>query len=91
MLVLTRRAGESIMIGDDIVITVIEVSRDQLRVGIDAPRSLAVHRKEVYMAIIDENEAARRSDMSSSNGSEPATRSAALSPSSVPRRPPRQS
>lgn len=79
------------MIGDDIVITVIEVSRDQLRVGIDAPRSLAVHRTEVYEAIIAENEAARRSDMSDSDAGEPVTRTAALSPSSVPRRPPRGS
>ena len=87
MLVLTRRAGESIMIGDDIVVTVIEVSRDQLRVGIDAPRSLPVHRKEVYMAIIDENEAARSSNVSDANGAKPGTSTAAHSPSSVPRRP----
>ncbi len=83
MLVLTRRAGESIMIGDDIVITVIEVSRDQLRVGIDAPRSLSVHRQEVYTAILRENEAARRSDLPERRD----TGGASLSASSIPRRP----
>lgn len=48
MLILTRRAGESIMIGDDIVITVSEVRGDAVRVGIEAPRSVQVHREEVY-------------------------------------------
>lgn len=48
MLVLTRRANESIMIGDDIVITVLDVRGDQIRIGIRAPRSVAVHREEVY-------------------------------------------
>jgi len=47
MLVLTRRAGESIVIGDGIVVTIIEVRGDGVRVGIDAPRSLEVHRAEV--------------------------------------------
>ncbi len=48
MLVLTRRANQSIMIGDDIVITVLEVRPDQVRIGIEAPKSIAVHREEVY-------------------------------------------
>ena len=48
VLVLTRRANESIMIGDDIVITVLDVRGDQIRIGIRAPRSVAVHREEVY-------------------------------------------
>lgn len=87
MLVLTRRVGESIVIGDDIIITVVEISRDRLRVGIDAPRSLTVHRQEVYSAILRENEAARRSDMPGRDGSEPVAGGGALSPSSVPRRP----
>ncbi len=59
MLILTRRAGESIVIGDDIVVTIVEAGRDHVRVGIDAPRSVAVHRQEVYLAISAENEAAR--------------------------------
>ncbi|GAA1817645.1 carbon storage regulator CsrA [Luedemannella flava] len=48
MLVLTRRPGESIMVGDDVVITVLEVRGDVVRVGIAAPRSVQVHREEIY-------------------------------------------
>ncbi|MDT4994165.1 MAG: carbon storage regulator [Actinoplanes sp.] len=48
MLVLTRRAGESVMIGDDIVITVLEARGDVIRLGIQAPRDVQVHREEVY-------------------------------------------
>ncbi|GGK83036.1 carbon storage regulator CsrA [Mangrovihabitans endophyticus] len=48
MLVLTRKAGESVMIGDDIVITVLEARGDVIRLGIDAPRDVRVHREEVY-------------------------------------------
>jgi len=62
MLVLTRRAGESIVIGADIVITVLEVRGGQIRIGIDAPRSVAVHRAEVYEEVMAENRAAAASD-----------------------------
>jgi len=48
MLVLTRRAKQSVMIGDDIVVTVLEVRGDQVRIGIEAPRSVTVHREEVF-------------------------------------------
>ncbi|HKT01385.1 MAG TPA: carbon storage regulator CsrA [Rugosimonospora sp.] len=48
MLVLTRRAGESVMIGDDVVVTVLEIRGDVIRLGIAAPRSIQVHREEVY-------------------------------------------
>ena len=58
MLVLTRRAGESIQIGDDVTVTVIAVNGDQIRVGIDAPRSLRVLRREVLEAIAEANQAA---------------------------------
>ena len=51
MLVLTRRPGESIMIGDDVVITVLDVRGDVVRVGIKAPRSVQVHREEVYQEL----------------------------------------
>lgn len=61
MLVLTRRVGESIIIGDNIVVTVIDAGRDHVRIGIDAPRQVAVHRQEVYAAISQENEAASAS------------------------------
>jgi carbon storage regulator len=51
MLVLTRRANQSIMIGDDIVVTVLEVRGDQVRLGIKAPREVDVHREEVFAAL----------------------------------------
>ena len=64
MLVLTRRVGESILIGDDIVVTVLELNRDQVRIGIRAPRSVSVHREEVYQAILLSNQAAASDDAS---------------------------
>lgn len=51
MLVLTRRANQSIMIGNDVIITVLEVRGDQVRIGIRAPREVQVHREEVYAEI----------------------------------------
>jgi len=48
MLVLTRRAGESVMIGNDVIITVLEVRGDVIRLGIQAPRDVQVHREEVF-------------------------------------------
>ncbi|MDQ2798844.1 MAG: carbon storage regulator CsrA [Armatimonadota bacterium] len=66
MLVLTRRLNQSIKIGDDIEITVIEVRGDQVRLGVAAPRDVAVHRKEVYLQIQQENRAsANASDTAS--------------------------
>lgn len=63
MLVLSRRAGESIAIGDDVVVTVLEVRGDVIRVGIDAPRSVTVHRAEVVAQLQDTNrEAASPTD-----------------------------
>ncbi len=51
MLVLSRQKDESIMIGDDVEITIVDVRGDKVRLGINAPKSIAVHRKEVYEAI----------------------------------------
>lgn len=51
MLVLTRRANQSIMIGDDVVVTVLDVRGDQVRIGIKAPRSVDVHREEVFVVL----------------------------------------
>lgn len=62
MLVLTRRNGQSIRIGDDIVLTILESSRDQVRIGIRAPRSVSVHREEVYEEILAANRSAANSD-----------------------------
>ena len=60
MLVLTRRPGESIIVGKDIVITVIEIKGGQVRIGIDAPRDVQVHREEIYEQVRQENLAAVR-------------------------------
>ena len=51
MLVLSRKKSETIVIGDDIVITVVEVRGDKVRLGIEAPKDVPVHRREVYDAI----------------------------------------
>lgn len=58
MLVLTRNANQSIMIGHDVVVTVLEIRGDQVRLGIRAPRSVDVHREEVYAALQRANKAA---------------------------------
>ena len=58
MLVLTRRAGESVVIGDDIVITVLEARGDVIRLGINAPRDVQVHREEVYKELQAANQEA---------------------------------
>jgi carbon storage regulator len=58
VLVLTRRANQSIMIGHEIVVTVLEVRGDQVRLGIRAPRSVDVHREEVFAALQQANQAA---------------------------------
>jgi carbon storage regulator len=51
MLILTRRVGETVMIGDDVTITVLGVKGNQVRVGINAPKHVAVHREEIYERI----------------------------------------
>ena len=58
MLILTRRVGESIVVGDDVTITVFEVRGDAVRIGIDAPRSVQVHRQEVYLELQKANQQA---------------------------------
>lgn len=58
MLILTRRVGENIVVGDDIVISVMEVRGDAVRLGIQAPRSVTVHREEVYRELQQANKAA---------------------------------
>lgn len=58
MLIITRRRGEKIVLGDEVVIEVIEVSGSSVRIGIEAPRSLAVYREEIWQSIKDENAAA---------------------------------
>ncbi len=58
MLVLSRQRDETIMIGDDVEITVVDIRGDKVRLGINAPRHIQVHRKEVYEAIKRENQQA---------------------------------
>lgn len=58
MLVLTRRKDQRIIIGDDIVVTVLEVKGDSVRIGIEAPRTVQVHREEVHQALIEANRGA---------------------------------
>lgn len=60
MLVLSRQRDETIMIGDDVEITVVDIRGDKVRLGINAPRHIQVHRKEVYDAIKRENEQAAK-------------------------------
>ena len=58
MLVLSRQRDESIVIGDNIVVTIVDVRGDKVRLGIEAPREISVHRREVYDAIQRENQQA---------------------------------
>jgi carbon storage regulator len=58
MLILTRRVGETVMIGNDITVTVLGVKGNQVRVGVNAPKEVAVHREEIYERIKREEQAA---------------------------------
>ncbi|WP_114570072.1 carbon storage regulator CsrA [Exiguobacterium flavidum] len=61
MLVLKRKEGEAIQIGDDIELVILGIDGDQVKVGINAPRHIDVHRKEIYLTIQEENAEASRS------------------------------
>jgi carbon storage regulator len=57
MLILTRRVGEALMIGDDITVTILGVRGNYVRVGIKAPKDVGVHREEIYLRLHDDNDA----------------------------------
>lgn len=60
MLVLTRKIGESIQIGEDIEITISSIKGDQVKIGINAPKNIEIHRKEIYIEIQKENKEATK-------------------------------
>ncbi|MEO0515538.1 MAG: carbon storage regulator CsrA [Planctomycetota bacterium] len=68
MLVLSRQRDETIMIGDEVEITVVDIRGDKVRLGINAPRTIQVHRKEVYEAIQRENAEAANVQIDDLNG-----------------------
>ena len=65
MLVFTRKSGESLMIGDEIEIRILSVGSEQVKVGIEAPRRIPVHRREVFDAIVEQNLKASASEVPS--------------------------
>jgi len=67
MLILTRRVGETLMIGDEVTVTVLGVKGNQVRIGVNAPKEVAVHREEIYERIKRE-QANERSQSSSAGG-----------------------
>jgi carbon storage regulator len=72
MLILTRRVGETLMIGDDVTVTVLGVKGNQVRIGVNAPKEVSVHREEIYMRIQAERNAQFSAQQDSSEDSDEA-------------------
>jgi len=67
MLILTRRVGETVMIGDEVTVTVLGVKGNQVRIGVNAPKTVAVHREEIFERIKREGDADQAAEPSSSS------------------------
>jgi len=67
MLILTRRVGETLMVGDDVTVTVLGVKGNQVRIGVNAPKNVAVHREEIYDRIRKESEGAEAAQQDNGN------------------------
>lgn len=63
MLALSRKQGESIMIGNDVEITILDIRNDQVKIGINAPKQVGIYRKEIYLQIQEENKQAVSEDV----------------------------
>ena len=72
MLILTRRVGETVMIGNDVTVTILGVKGNQVRVGINAPKNVAVHREEIYERIKREQQGGGSHDQDESHDSQSA-------------------
>ncbi|RJP18288.1 MAG: carbon storage regulator [Candidatus Omnitrophota bacterium] len=68
MLVLSRKRDESIIIGDEVTITIVDIKGEQVKIGVTAPKSVSIHRKEVYEAIQQENVAAAKTKVQNLSG-----------------------
>lgn len=82
MLILTRRVGETIVIGDEVIITVLGIKGNQVRIGINAPKDVSVHREEIYQRIQKEKE-----EKSSASAAAPTPKKEEVAPASAPTTP----